>query len=57
MVYKVHHARSGGVLHGARPGWLMGTLRWLFFAACLFEAHSTTKTGIHIFFNFLGATS
>jgi hypothetical protein len=22
MVYKVHHARSGGVLHGARPGWL-----------------------------------
>jgi hypothetical protein len=22
MVYKVHHARSGGVLHGARPGGL-----------------------------------
>ena len=22
MVYKVHHDRSGGVLHGARPGWL-----------------------------------
>jgi hypothetical protein len=26
MVYKVHHARSGGVLHGARPGWLSGVI-------------------------------
>jgi hypothetical protein len=28
MVYKVHHARCGGVWHGARPGWLC-FLRWL----------------------------
>jgi hypothetical protein len=22
MLHKIQHARSGGVLHGARPGWL-----------------------------------
>ena len=25
MLYKIQHARSGGVLHGARPGWLKKT--------------------------------
>jgi hypothetical protein len=25
MVYKIQRGRSGGVLHGARPGWL---IRW-----------------------------
>ena len=24
MLQKIQHARSGGVLHGARPGWLNG---------------------------------
>jgi len=23
MLYKIQHARSGVVLHGARPGWLI----------------------------------
>jgi hypothetical protein len=35
MVYKVHHARSGGVLHGARPRGLM-----------IYQTHKHTHTHI-----------
>ena len=26
MLHKIQHAHSGGVLHGARPGWLTSVL-------------------------------
>jgi hypothetical protein len=31
MVYKRQRARSGGVLHGARPGWLNRHLELMYF--------------------------
>jgi hypothetical protein len=46
MVYKVHHARSGGVLHGARPGWLRKRAVTVYASTILYAVTAWTGTNV-----------